>query len=343
MKDKILISVVIPCRNEARFIEGCLKSVFSFEIPDACKTEVIVVDGMSEDGTREILARIASENHLLKVVDNPGLIQSCAMNTALQHANGDYIMRLDAHSDYPADYLALLFETAERTGADNTGGLVITQPYDASYDASLVQALTTHRFGVGNSGFRTGMKEGPSDTVPYGFFRRQVFERSGKFDERLIRAQDYEFNRRILRDGGKIWLNPAIQLNYYNQPGIIPFLKKQMFREAPYNAYMWYVAPWTFAYRHAITAVFTGGLLAGIAASFLWSPLFWITFSVMSLYGLLALISSVQQAVRYRKPLHLLLLPFCFFLYHFLHGAGVIMGLLLLLLHQSPIHRKYEK
>lgn len=110
-----------------------------------------------------------------------------------------------------------------------------------------------------------GGEEGPRDTVPFGFFKRSIFDRIGLYDERLVRAQDYEINRRIIAAGGTVWLNPQIEAYYHNQSTLAKFYKKQIVKEAPYNAYMWWVAPYAFAPRHAITGFFTAGVLGGLA------------------------------------------------------------------------------
>ena len=135
--------------------------------------------------------------------------------------------------------MAFLLGTARRVDADIVGGVLETRAGGEGYGAAVVQALTTHRFGVGDSGFRSGTKEGLADTVPYALYRRSVFERLGLFDVRLIRAQDYEFNRRVKEAGGKIWINPEIKTVYYNQSSLQAFLMKQIRSEAPYNAYLW--------------------------------------------------------------------------------------------------------
>ncbi len=342
MADKTLISIIIPCRNEERFIAACLDCVLAFKMPEDCSSEILIIDGMSEDASRSIINEYSLKHTCIRLIENKKKIQACALNIGIREAKGEYILRLDAHSEYGDDYLLKLYATAKRTGADNTGGLVITKPYNDSYHAAVVQALTTHVFGVGNSGFRVGMKEGPADTVPFGFFRKGIFDKIGFFDERLIRAQDYEFNRRIVEKGGKVWLNPDIQLDYFNQPDISKFLKKQFFKEAPYNAYMWYLAPYTFAFRHAITAVFSFGILAGIALSFFVPVISYLFAGAISLYFLLAAVSSIQQAIRFKKAAHIFVLPLCFFLYHFLHGIGVMWGLLRLLTGTSPFKRMKE-
>lgn len=338
----ILVSVIVPCRNEEKYIKNCLTSVLNFDLPDNTKIEVLVVDGMSEDRTVDIVRGIIQKDSRIRLLLNPGRIQACALNIAIKIAKGNWLLRLDAHSTYPSNYLSLCYETALKTKADNVGGLFITQPGNNTYQAHLVQALTTHAFGVGNSGFRIGMSEGKADTVPYGFYKKEVFEKIGYLDERLVRAQDYEFNRRLIKSGGVIWRNPNIHVYYYNQPTLFKFLKKQFFKEAPYNAYMWYLAPYTFAYRHAITGVFAVGVIGGLILSPFFGTIRWIFTSVVGIYFALGFVSAIQQAIRYKRLFHVVTLPFCFFLYHFIHGLGVLKGIFLLLIHKAPVQKIKE-
>ena len=317
--------------------------MLAFEIPAGSEIrEILVIDGGSSDGTQEIVNRVAATDTRVRLLHNPGRIQSTALNVALRVAMGDYIMRLDAHSSYPGNYLALALETSLRTGCENVGGLFITQQRGTGYNAALIQALTTHKFGVGDAGYRTGAQEGSADTVPYGFFRRDLFDRIGLFDERLVRAQDYEMNQRIIAAGGCVWRNPAIQVKYYTQPDLYAFLRKQIVYEAPYNAYLWYLAPYAFAVRHAITGIFAAGVLGGILLSPVSAAVRIIFVSVMAVYFAIAAGSAIQQAVRYREPRHIVFLPFAFFLYHFLHGVGLLAGLLRLLTQTAPVQKVAE-
>ena len=337
------VSILIPCLQELDFIRACLESVLAFEVPaDAEIAEILVIDGGSTDGTRDIVLDIAKTDPRVRLLDNPGRIQSTGLNIALKIATGDYIVRLDAHSSYPRDYLALTLETSLRTGCDNAGGLFITQPRGTGYQSALIQALTTHRFGVGDAGYRTGAGEGPADTVPYGCFRRELFDRLGPFDERLVRAQDYEMNRRIIAAGGCVWRNPAIQVKYFPQPDLRSFIRKQVVYEAPYNAYLWYVAPYAFAARHAITGVFAFGVLGGIILSPFSSTVRVVFFTVMALYFALAIAAGIQQAIRYRESRHVLFVPLAIFLYHFLHGLGLLAGLFRLATGTAPVQRLRE-
>jgi glycosyltransferase involved in cell wall biosynthesis len=334
-----LISVLIPCRNEEKYIRSCLESVLAFELPPNVRTEVIVLDGLSSDRTTGIIDEIAKSDSRLSWCTNPGIIQSCALNTGLRRARGAWIMRLDAHTHYPSDYLRLCHETAMRTGAANVGGVCVTELGGSGYQAQLVQALTTHKFGVGDSGFRTGVAEGARDTVPFGFFRRDLFTVIGYFDERLVRAQDYEFNRRIKAAGRLVWLNPAIRCHYHNQPTLGAFFRKQFVHEAPYNAYMWHLAPYSFALRHAITGAFALGVLGGLALSPVTPWIAWPFAAVMVLYGVLACASGIQQALRYRHAAHVVSLPPLFFAYHFLHGVGVLIGLVRIATGTAPVQK----
>ena len=174
-----LISILIPVKNEEAFLERCLESVLKFELPKVTKTEILILDGMSNDKTSSIACQYSSRYDSIHYFQNPLIIQSSAINLGIKKSRGEWILRLDAHAKYPSDYLLRCVETSNRTKADNTGGIFITEAGGVGYQARLVQALTTHKFGVGDSGFRTGAKEGWVDTVPYGFYRRKLFDQIG--------------------------------------------------------------------------------------------------------------------------------------------------------------------
>jgi succinoglycan biosynthesis protein ExoA len=332
---KPAVSIIIPCRNEKNFIAKCLESVFSFDpVPEGM--EVIVVDGMSDDGTRDVLTHWVKHSGI-RLLDNPTRIVPTAMNIGIEAARGNLILRLDAHAEYPKNYLQLCLETSDRTGADNVGGVFETIPRDGSIEATLVQALTTHRFGVGNANFRLNALEGMADTVPFGCFRREVFVRIGGYDERLVRNQDYELNRRLIYLGGKVWLNPNIRTSYYNQESLRG-LMRQAFVNGQWNTWMWYLASYAFAWRHIIPGIFVLSLIGLLLLSSVVSQVMPILFFILAVYGLLALTTSIQQSRRYgwwMAPL----LPFLFLTYHFVYGAGTLWGGLWLVIGCSPVQR----
>jgi hypothetical protein len=219
---------------------------------------------------------------------------------------------------------------------------VIALPGGNSYGARLVQALTTHRFGVGNAEFRLNPAEGMADTVPFGFFRRQVFDRLGYFDERLVRNQDYEFNGRIRASGGKVWLNPAIKVYYFNQPTLKAFIEKQFLKEGPYNPYQWFLAPYAVSFRHAASGIFALGICVGILFSGFTAVIRYPFLAVLGLYWLMGLIAGVQQAYRFREPRHVFAVPVGLFLFHFCHGLGLLAGMARLCLGIAPVQQVKE-
>ena len=334
-----LISIVLTVRNEIENIADCLDGILNFQIPEHVKVEIIFSDGLSEDGTYELLEEKSFQHENIVLIKNPNIYHLFGFNHAVKICKGDYVLWLGAHTIYPKDYLKILFDSATKHNTDYVGGIIETIPYDNTYEALAVQALTTHPFGVGNSGFRLGAKEGPADTASYGLYKKDIFEKIGYFNEKLIRCQDYEFNCRIRKTNGLVWINPNAIAKYKNQKSLFSFYKKQNLLEAPYNAYMWYIAPYTFAYRHAITGVFSTGVIGGIVLATFYPIIRIIFLSVMILYFLLALFSAVQQAIRYKKPLHILTLPICFFLYHFSHGLGIFSGLVRLATGTAPVQK----
>ena len=209
------VSIVLPCRNEAAYIGPCLESVLATDYP-LDRIEVLVADGRSDDGTREIVARCAAQHPCVRLLDNPARITPAALNTAIRVATGDVIIRMDAHGVYPRDYVSRLVDALQETGADNVGGVVVTLPADNTPAARAIALAFAHPLGVGNAYFRIGVA-GPRwvDTVPFGCFRRELFDRVGMFDEELVRNQDDEFNLRLIGRGGRILLLPDVVSQYY--------------------------------------------------------------------------------------------------------------------------------
>jgi GT2 family glycosyltransferase len=209
------VSVIVPCRNEAGFIARCMDSILATEYPHD-RVEVVVVDGRSDDGTREILADYQQRSSLIRVLDNAARITPTALNIAVRAARGEVIARLDAHASYPSVYLPRLVAALEESGADSVGGVIVTLPADDSPASQAIAIGMSHPFGVGNSRFRIGtMTRRAVDHVPFFCCRREVFDRVGLFDEELVRNQDGEFSSRVIRSGGKILLVPDVHSFYY--------------------------------------------------------------------------------------------------------------------------------
>jgi glycosyltransferase involved in cell wall biosynthesis len=209
------VSVIMPCRNEEKYIAGSLASIAAGDYPPD-RLEVLVVDGMSTDGTRKIVAEFAGEHQFIQLLDNPKRITPTALNIGIAQARGDIIIRVDAHSTYPPNYISSLLAWQEKTGADNVGGTWRILPGGDTAMARAIAAGLAHPFGAGNAYYRLGVTS-PQwvDTVPFGCYPREVFTRIGTFDEDLVRNQDDEFNMRLRENGGRILLVPDLEVDYY--------------------------------------------------------------------------------------------------------------------------------
>lgn len=312
------VSVIVPCRNEEAFLGACLDSILRSDYP-APRMEVLVADGRSEDGTRALIERYAAEDVRVRHIDNPERITPVALNRAIAVARGEIVMRLDAHATIAADYIPLAVDYLKSSGADNVGGSMRTLPLGAGPFAEPIRIVLTHRFGVGNSHFRTGTNL-PRwvDTVFGGCWRREIFDRVGLFNEKLERSQDIEFSLRLRRAGGRILLVPAMEASYYARATLAAFLRHNWING------IWAVVPFAYSqgapvrWRHLvplalvaalILTAFTGGL------EFVATP-----------YLLLNLAASFEEACKERKAGLALLLPMTFAGLHLAYGAGSLWG-----------------
>jgi glycosyltransferase involved in cell wall biosynthesis len=209
------VSVIIPCREEERFIGRCLDSVLAGDYPQD-RLEILVVDGMSTDRSRQIIAQYAVRYPFIRVVENPRRITPCAFNLGVREATGDIVMFMGAHATYSQNYVSKIVGWLETTEADSVGGVLVTLPADDSPTARAIACALSHPFGVGDSRFRIGTRE-PRwvDHVGFNNYRRTVFDRIGLFDEELVRNQDGEFNSRLRRNGGRVLLVPDVTAYYY--------------------------------------------------------------------------------------------------------------------------------
>lgn len=207
------VSVLVPCRNEAKYIENCIKNLYNFDPPKG-GFEVIVIDGMSDDGTRDILSRLKDSYPDLIVIDNLYRTVPYAMNLGIQKAKGEYIVRSDVRCIYPRTYLVDLIELSTKTGADNVGGVLIPIEVNSYKGKSIANAYKSP-IAMGGALRERGKFFGETDTVHGGCFKRSRLIEIGMYDEEMVRNQDDELSFRLRKKGGKIIQDSKIMVKYY--------------------------------------------------------------------------------------------------------------------------------
>ncbi len=220
------VSIIIPCFNEEKYIHAMLTDVLCQDYPKN-RMEIIISDGMSSDNTRDIIAQFMKEDSRIIFMNNLMTIQVTALNDMIKVAKGDVIIRMDVHSNYNADYVSRCIEVLEKTGADNVGGAARPRAVN-TFQRALCTSLASP-LAVGGAKYRSADAEGFVDTVPFGAFRRSVFEKVGLFDRNAITNEDSELNQRIAKAGGKIYLSKNIVMHYYPRNSIFGLIK-QYFR-----------------------------------------------------------------------------------------------------------------
>lgn len=317
------VTIIIPCRNEGLHIAACLDGVVAFDYPKSL-IEIIVIDGMSSDSTRKTVEQYSKIHGNIRLVFNSKEIVPVGLNIGIKSAKGECIVRLDAHSIYPKGYLKDCLKLLLQTGAANAGGMLIPVPNGNGVWSRSVAHVTSNRFGVGAGAFRVGTTPGFVDTVPYGTFRRDIFEKVGYFDERLTRNQDNEFNSRLLSHGYKIAFDPNIKIHYKNK-ATLSGLMHQGFFTGMWNVYALVLCPYTLKVRRFVPAVFFLYLL------FLMVVL-WAKFSYWQLSLLPLLTYLTANAIASFQGSHSIWVIFrnflTFFGYHLSYGSGSWYGVI---------------
>ncbi|MDP9115021.1 MAG: glycosyltransferase family 2 protein [Acidobacteriota bacterium] len=312
------LSVLIPCRNEVRSLGRCLASIVASDYP-AGRMEVLVVDGASTDGTREVIAHWAAAHSCIRRLENPAGSTPAALNLGVAAARGDVIARVDAHAALGTGYLTRAVEYLEASGADHVGGAMRTRAQRDGPWAGAVVAALTHPFGVGGSQFRirraeSGEEPRSVDTVFCGCWRREIFERIGRFNEQLTRGQDMEFNQRLRRSGGKILLAPELTVEYYARAELWAYAKHN------WSNGVWAVLPFAYCRGAPVRARHLAPLALIVAIL--------ITPWTAAVYGAANLAASAHVAWAERRWRYLLQMPVAFASLHLPYGAGSLWGVL---------------
>jgi len=253
-----LVSVLMPVRNEASWIARSLGAVLCQDYPRD-RLEVLVIDGASDDQTRQVVRSVAGAERV-RMLDNPQRLQAAGLNIGLRQARGEIIVRVDGHTIIAPDYVRICVATLQTTSAANVGGRM--DPVGVTATGQAIALATTSRFGVPTA-FHTSLHAQETDTVYLGAWPRAVLERLGGFDERLSANEDYELNYRIRRAGGRIVLTPALRSAYYCR-NTFTTLARQYVEYGRGKARMLKRHPRSLRPRQLVAPAFVAALILGL-------------------------------------------------------------------------------
>jgi glycosyltransferase involved in cell wall biosynthesis len=332
------VSIIVPCRNEERYTRQFLKCLLAQELR-GISWEVIVADGLSDDGTAAIIQEYSLRDHRVRLIPNPRRIVSTGLNEAIRRAEGYIIVRMDVHTEYASDYIRQCVEVLEETGADNVGGA--WRARGNGIVGKAIAAAFRSRFSAGGAASHREDYEGPVDTVYLGCWRKSTLEELGLFDEDLVRNQDDELNLRLLRKGGLIWQSRRIVSHYTPRNSVVNlfrqymqygFWKVQVIRKHHLPASWRHLVPGAFVLTLLglpVVAGFCG--LIGLPRAARGTVVSWV--AVVVSYLAANILASVHAAARSSWRL-LPLLPAVFATYHIAYGIGFLSGLM-----RQPLRR----
>jgi glycosyltransferase involved in cell wall biosynthesis len=318
-----IVSIIIPCFNEQASIRLVLKAIDQQTYPTSA-IEVIIVDGMSTDGTRQEIAGFQAEHSdlVIKIVDNPARFIPAGVNRGIAAASGKILIRLDGHAVPTREYVECCVRDLEAGRGDNVGGVWEIRPAKKGAIAAGIAAAASHPLGVGDARYRYAEQPQAVDTVPFFAFRRELLEKVGNFDESLLTNEDYEFNVRIRQSGGTVWLDPAIRSTYYARP-TLGALARQYWRYGYWKGRMLLRYPQTLRLRQALPPAFTASLvcLAILAIALPW--LRWLFAAEILAYSLVLMVVGASMAFKQHSPVMLFSLPLAIATMHLSWGTAL--------------------
>ena len=322
------VSLIIPCLNEESTIRLLLQSVVDQTYP-LDDMEVVIADGMSSDYTREIIQEFHSANPSLKVtvVDNPKRIIPSALNRAIQASSGELIIRMDAHTIPAKDYIERSVRAFDEGKGEDIGGVIDVHPGSETWIGQSIAVATRHPLGVGDAKYRWAKTAGYADTVAFGTYARNTFDKIGFYDENLIANEDYELNARLRAIGGRIWIDPEIRATYYSRPDLSS-LAQQYFSYGFYKFKMLRRYPKTLRWRQALPPLFVFGILMLLLLAAFWNLARITLLVIAGLYTTILIAGSIPEAIKQNKFSLVLGIPLAIMTMHFSWGTGFWYSLL---------------
>lgn len=335
-KEKQQVSIISPCRNERPFIDHFISNVLSQCVEDGVEIELLIADGMSDDGTREVILEHAKEGLDVVLIDNPEKIVPTGLNAAIAAANGEIIIRMDIHTEYSNDYVQQCLNVLESTGADNVGG-----PWNATgkgYIQNAIALAFQSPFSSGGAGSHKVDYEGTVDSVYLGCWRKKTLLDVGGFDNELVRNQDDELNYRLVKSGKKLWQSPSIKSCYYPRNSISA-LYKQYSQYGYWKVRVMQKHGLPAAFRHIVPALFVATMIGLTVFSFFSAIFLYVLLAIFLVYALSSFIFSLQ-ASGLKGIQYLPVMPIVFGAFHIGYGYGFLHGMLdFYLLKRSGGHR----
>lgn len=341
------VSITIPCRNEKDYIGKCLDSIVACDYPKE-GLSVFVCDGHSDDGTQDIVREYSERYPYIHLLMNDARTTPQALNLGLKAQQADYRFILGAHAEIDAAFVSESIKAFENDDAIGCTGGIIENVYENEVSLAIGKAMGSS-FGVGNAHFRTGVKDGYVDTVAFGCYKGEVFDRVGYFDEELVRNQDDEFNYRLLKNGYKIWLTKKVRSLYYVRASFAK-LKRQYYQYGYWKVYvnkkhraittMRQLVPLALVCYFLMAALATVATIAFMPEGWVRRAMLWLTWTPALLYILLGL----KEVLKVAGGSNYLGVWRAFTILHFSYGWGYLEGVVhFLLLRKQPTKTKLSR
>jgi glycosyltransferase involved in cell wall biosynthesis len=322
------VSIVVPCYNEEGTIGSLLEAILTQTFPRH-EMEVVIADSLSRDRTREVISDFgrAHPDLALRIVENAHRTIPSSLNLAIREARGEFLIRLDAHSIPIPEYVERCVQDIRAGKGANVGGVWKIQPGGSGWIARGIAVAASHPLGAGDALYRLGAPAGPVDTVPFGAFRRQLLDQVKGFDETLLTNEDYEFNVRIRRSGGVVWLDPQIVSTYFAR-ATLRDLAAQYWRYGYWKCRMLLRYPSSIRWRQALPPLFLLGMLCMAVGALFWMPALRALVLVACLYLVAVLAAGIAMGVRARDGLLIVGSPLALATMHLAWGSGFLWSLL---------------
>ena len=306
------VSVILPVLNEEDYLEQAVSAILSQDFQG--DIEVVLAIGPSKDRTFDVAKKISANDSRVKIVDNPTGRTAAGLNLAIANSSNPIIVRVDGHANIPSNYISIAVELLNQTGAVNVGGVMAAEG-ETPFENAVARAMRSP-LGVGAAKFHTGGEAGESDTVYLGVFQRHALEAIGGFDEHFTRAQDWELNFRLRKNGGKIYFDPRLTVTYRPRRSLSA-LAKQYFEYGRWRRVVSRTHKGTINLRYLAPPFTVLGTSISIIAGLI-NPFFLIPAGI---YGTFLILASAKIGKSFKERIYL---PAILFTMHFSWGVGFI-------------------